>query len=434
MSGAPSDEDLVRQEFRHRRSNAANLTELPDFGPDSLARDGIVDIRLVRPDDTPPAFVIVLNGPAFVTDRTKPSPRAVIPFDDVALHELVQRCRDTWYAAVIDRKWRETGGWLNGLFKDRWFQAKIHQQAETLAAVGPEIANAGAELFAAIFDKGGADLANVAALLRDASARQDLTLTVYSDDCFVPWGMLYTGAPDTCDKHGFWGYRHIIEHSLDAFHPTVRLTVEDDKLQLGYCYDPPLARWVTAHVTALKTATNLRVVPRADYDTVRQAFQTVPYPDGLTHFYAHCKAAGRLGAQTIESPHIEIAGRPIRASDVMTWAPGKLGSQPFFLLSACEGGQLQTRFYASFTKPLLQREAKGLLGPQVEVPMVFAIDYAKRFLDALVTPRDGRPARIGEIVRQLARQYWDAHNNPLGLIYSLYRGADCFAAFGPKAP
>jgi hypothetical protein len=29
-------------------------------------------------------------------------------------------------------------------------------------------------------------------------------------------------------------------------------------------------------------------------------------------------------------------------------------------------------------------------------------------------------------LREVNREMWDKHNNPLGLIYSLYRGVNCF--------
>ena len=33
---------------------------------------------------------------------------------------------------------------------------------------------------------------------------------------------------------------------------------------------------------------------------------------------------------------------------------------------------------------------------------------------------------MGPLMREVNRAMWDTRNNPLGLVYSLYRGVDCF--------
>jgi hypothetical protein len=99
-------------------------------------------------------------------------------------------------------------------------------------------------------------------------------------------------------------------------------------------------------------------------------------------------------------------------------------------LNACQGAQLNSVFYQGFANTFLSRDASAVIGPQTEIPAVFAGEFARRFLDAFFAggrDRDGNLVRqVGSILWDLRREFLDRYNNPLGLLYSLYRGADVF--------
>jgi len=65
-----------------------------------------------------------------------------------------------------------------------------------------------------------------------------------------------------------------------------------------------------------------------------------------------------------------------------------------------------------------------LIGPQVDVPPLFAYEYAHRFFKEFLQ----HGTRIGDIVRNLARDLADGCENPLGIAISLYRGLDTHLA------
>ena len=48
------------------------------------------------------------------------------------------------------------------------------------------------------------------------------------------------------------------------------------------------------------------------------------------------------------------------------------------------------------------------------------------FFDKGEGKKDEGKRRLGPLLREVNREMWDKHNNPLGLIYSLYRGVNCF--------
>ena len=82
----------------------------------------------------------------------------------------------------------------------------------------------------------------------------------------------------------------------------------------------------------------------------------------------------------------------------------------------------------SFPMPCMG--ASGVIGPQIDIPAVFAAEYAMRFFKGLLGVDNGGPEPVGILMRRLAREFIDKHNNPLGLAYSLYRGMDCLVDWG----
>ncbi len=64
------------------------------------------------------------------------------------------------------------------------------------------------------------------------------------------------------------------------------------------------------------------------------------------------------------------------------------------------------------------------------VPAVFAGEFGNRFFTAFMQ-RIKPPPQAGLVLRDLTREMWN-RNNPFGLVYSLYAGADCHIRWGAE--
>ena len=89
-------------------------------------------------------------------------------------------------------------------------------------------------------------------------------------------------------------------------------------------------------------------------------------------------------------------------------------------MSSCEGGQLSTFHYTAFGRHLLDAGARCLIGPQIDLPRLFAAEFVKRVFERFLVPS----TPLGDVLRDVARDFAFQHGNPLGLIFSLYRGLD----------
>ena len=109
-----------------------------------------------------------------------------------------------------------------------------------------------------------------------------------------------------------------------------------------------------------------------------------------------------------------------------SWLPGRafLSTRPVVFINACQGGKMSSLFFESLGTTMLAKGANCVIGPQIDMPVLFAAEYATRLFDGFLIPGQ----RLGEIVLELTREFATRYRNPLGLTYSLYRGVDVYLA------
>lgn len=71
-------------------------------------------------------------------------------------------------------------------------------------------------------------------------------------------------------------------------------------------------------------------------------------------------------------------------------------------------------------RALVETGARGVLGPQIEMPQAFAAEYALEFLTRYLPGTD----TAGTVTHAVARHFADELRNPLGLAYALHCGMD----------
>jgi hypothetical protein len=375
-----------------------------------------------------------------------------------------------WYKEVVLRgvpgrnggaPTRVTGG---PPFTTHWDLSQSLSEEE-LKQIGARLACAGRNLFRYIFfETGRRKLVPIGEILQQRSREQPMVMTMTSDDLFVPWPLIYThpGPEKDLDKNGknfewmgFWGYRHVIEHDILGPEPDATLIAafrdarivpgRDRKVRVGFHADDGIDSEFDVTVVAdqrrfFTSLTGAETADRSTMAAVERAFRTRCFPDQITYFFCHHEGAGpteRLNrgksrlylhrARREEERHVVI-----EASDIENWLDHQtFRKPPFIFINGCEGGHMTTVNYQTLARALLEKGALGLLGPQVNLPIVFADEYARRFFSTFLKPNSGpsrKKVRVGELVRELAQEFLK-HRNPLGLVYSLYRGLDCYVGW-----
>jgi len=386
------------------------------------------------------------------------------------LFSRIITCRNVWYKEVVLRgvPGRYGGAPRRAIgrppFATQWDLSRTLKKGE-LERIGARLACAGRNLFRYIFfGKGRAKLAPIGESLQQRSREQPMVVTITSDHHFVPWSLIYThpGPGKDLDKNGknfdwmgFWGYRHIIEH--DTLGPdTDDLTpipsprdprIKPDsnrKVAVGFSADDgidlefDLTTAVADQRRFFALLAGAKATDRSTLAEVERAFRMRYFPDQITYFFCHHEGTGpseryNRGESRLYLRRARMEQERdvlIEAVDIENWLDHESFRRrpPFVFINGCEGGHMTTVNYQTLARILLDHGALGLLGPQINLPVVFAAEYARRFFSAFLDPASGSPpkkVRVGELVRDLAQQFLE-HHNPLGLVYSLYRGLDCY--------
>jgi hypothetical protein len=238
------------------------------------------------------------------------------------------------------------------------------------------------------------------------------------DDPKAPWSL-----------QGFWGYQHWIEHQFSRMRGESRIVVEDDTLHVGLNVDPRIddalgVPFVGDIVSFFQRAGGSACLVREKKHQLALAIKSTTFADQIIYFGCHGLVSGTVGASAAEA-HLRLGDDdPIFTSELSTWLnerpTGTLTTNPVVFVNACQGAQMSSSFSPSFGLEFMRHGANCLVGPQVDLPAGFAVIYATHLFEEFLKPG----TRLGDIVRNLARECAEIHHNPLGLTFAVYRGLD----------
>ncbi|MFD5915480.1 CHAT domain-containing protein [Kitasatospora sp. NPDC058201] len=287
-----------------------------------------------------------------------------------------------------------------------------------------ELAEEGRYLLETMLEGPDRNLAEFRAFLVGALTEEGPLRVSFDSDLHLPWPMMAVDSGPGEPWKDFLGHRHQVEQTGSSY----------QRIQVAH---PTRAR----AVTSLNTDATLESVGRAPEVrklleertelTVRtesarflEALAGAVLDEDLMYFWCH--------GQFVDNgtPFAQLAvrlsdTRDIDADLVRRQRRAHLDEpealfRPFVLLNACHAGQSAAAELEHLGRALVELGARGVLGPQIEIPQVFAAEYAFAFLDLYLTGE----FTAGEITRELARRFVDDYGNPLALTYSLHCGID----------
>jgi hypothetical protein len=415
----------------HTSVTVDHTNELRNISDYPYNRDRTIHIRYIK-EQGDCGYLVQAWGNAFPQDGGG-GYQGHIAVNVATVSSGINDLRTVWQQHVVEHSERRDG--RNCFpFVDDWdlsASADRHQFDD----IGLRLARAGYTLFSLLFLNGDPGLKEIADCLTQALRNGEHVVTMESDDLFVPWGMLYTppneadalwGPNATWSMQGFWGYRHLIEHNFSRtpgfdsriLIPTNRVIVGlnvDERVDDEY---PP----TPCVVPVIDFFTNrTHTVVRRTKDELAFALQDPKFADHITYFGCHAQISGIDGGHPAQA-YLKLGDdEEIYSTELLGWlSRGPLPTRPVVFVSACQGGQLSSLFYPAFGHHLLHYGARCLIGPQIDLPRAFAREYTTQLFSAFLQPG----TKLGDIVRTLARTFADNHHNPLGLIFSLYRGID----------
>lgn len=310
-----------------------------------------------------------------------------------------------------------------------------------LTRVGARLAEAGYVLFDLLFNSGDDDLAALGRRLATALRAGEQIITVISDSLYAPWAMLYVPPDpdipraeigDRWRSDGFLGYRHLVEHSVDAKPPSTRIAPGGRPPTIGLYSNtdldkPRMTRSKRSEPIVAPIKQALRALGPAtleEFKSRRELLGSISRADRSEHitcFVCHGEVS-RVDDRGPQRPSLIMTGdESVTVAEFESHARRATtldGS--VVLMAVCEGGRLGAFHFDSFPVLFHACGANCVLGPQIDVPVAFAREYTLALIAAFQRPR----TRLGDVVRNLARTYLDRHHTPLALAFALHRGLD----------
>ncbi len=317
------------------------------------------------------------------------------------------------------------------------YQAQIDIPPQVNQAVLVRLAKSGFRLYQRIFYGPAADAQSnlLGDRLRQMAQRETLKIQIFSQHFMLPWGILYMADefdPDQIDPELFLGLNHIIEHiplqpSMQvisgqvASDPTLTVSLNvntDIDQQMGV---PFIANQVDDW-QKISQSGGAQVLVRKTKEELTQALADVSTPDQILYFYCHAISKSlEEGGGPDASTLVLSGGGHLTLEDLNLFAPVKkvLPGAPLVFINACESAELSPLFYDGFVPYFMAKGARGVIGTECETPALFAAEWAKRFFNHFLTGKS-----LGQAFLDLRREFYDQHNNLMGLLYALYCDGD----------
>jgi hypothetical protein len=412
--------------------NIANSEKNPIASSDIISRLPINGMPV-----KPRSLTLVIQQSESKADLTMIGPVATQATMEVTPHDLsfqIEKLR----AALKQVVFYQDG---NG---NRVFQQDTHIENEEISRWAlKQLAQAGYLLYKNLFFGHNSQLDTIGTKLFELSRGSTLNIQIASNKFRFPWGALYLADedgydPDKVEWENFLGFKHIIEQVPFQY----KALVTDSRilsrpalnisLNLNQAVDIDFPQfhsvawqetyWQKVEALAAQQARPLAMTRRYTKSEFNAALRNKATQDQILYFFGH--AATSFGNLESDSELVLTDGG-ITLSD-LSLSTAELPNAPLVFLNACHGAELSPIYYGGFMEYFVAKGARGMIGTECEVPIVFATEWARRFFNRFLTGRQ----TLGEIFLDLRREFYQEDHNPLGLLYSLYCDADTRVAPG----
>lgn len=302
------------------------------------------------------------------------------------------------------------------------------------------LAKAGRALFRTIFfhDLASDDCKNLGKwLIAEANKPgPGFTMQILGEGFPIPWAALYLDPNIVWDENAlnwecFLGMKHVIEQMpLGGYGSDTRIVCVPPglavALNLNQDIDPTTQTDVVAQQSQYwqdRAAGNPVLALRTSTTTAQlvQALSNPDTVDQIIYFYCHAQAVGLVGGGPDASTLTMGRNDVITLGELKNRAPTEiiLRGAPLVFINACESAELSPSFYSGFVPYFMSKGARGVIGTECKVPVLFGAAWAKSFFEEFL-----QGASLGELVLMKRRDFFLRHNNLLGLLYGVYCNID----------
>ncbi len=297
-----------------------------------------------------------------------------------------------------------------------------------------ELASAGASIYEEFWEAGDDGARRLISLISSRLYDGEAKLAIESEEIHLPWNLLYATADSVQrvriaeleDRSGFWGLGNSIHQRYEAV-DRPRVPSQSSSTSIGLYRSPTIDQELEGEnlprlvekLEARLLAMNLAVSDTIGDNNLLKVDLRQKKARDLWCIVCHARFETRRVSrdQAILSFGTEKRA-DVSASDVRSWAQRRVVGSPVILLNCCGGGSIAGQTQTNFAKSFLGAGASCVIGPLVDIPSPFAVDFAEGLITSFRRGRSTADALTAAIKSQVI----DA-SNPLALLYSSYGSA-----------
>ncbi|MYV53354.1 CHAT domain-containing protein [Streptomyces sp. SID3212] len=353
--------------------------------------------------------------------------RANLHVSGTAIRHQADRLRGRWQDFVRHQPLEADGMPSGPLFP---FAAThdLRSLRSTVVPVIEELAEVGAYTLNRILAGTDSDLVRFREFLLGELRLEGLRIS-FDSDLSLPWPMFAVRTEDSATP-SFLGHRHEIEQtgaSYAPFHSPAVRPLPVTSLNTDLALDGVGRSQEVAELLGERSTLTVRT----HADDLLKSLSDAEFDEDLMYFWCH-GAFEEYGVH--RTVGVRLSDNKVIDADLVHQqreefrASGDSVFRPFVLLNACHAGvPTATAELEYLGRAFVEHGAAGVLGPQIEIPQIFASEYAHAFLDRYLTGAQ----TAGEICRALVRHFLDELHNPLALAYLLFCGIDSLLEIRP---
>jgi hypothetical protein len=252
---------------------------------------------------------------------------------------------------------------------------------------------------------------------------------VSGKDFSLPWEMIYTGDVRTAISFDyFWGMKHLITrtqeeaHSLDwpeiafSYKPTVGLLTNTEMDSVRNKELPYFEELGSSGRIDLKKLRALNPAPEKEIEEFNELRDF--WSKSLNVAQVACHAFYDVNNHD-RSSIVLSDGFPIRLGDMKTYGV-TINNRPLVILNACGAGNLAPLYTSNFVEMFLRQGALGVVATECILPQSFAADFTKQLYDCLLDETNKAAVYVAECLLATRRHFLEEHDDPTGLLYSMY--------------
>jgi hypothetical protein len=270
----------------------------------------------------------------------------------------------------------------------------------------------------------------LAAIEKVLGSSTNVSIEVASEEFFLPWELLY---PESLEKslsyEHFWGMNYVIsrvitttEHRPGAF--VIPVIFPPFTVGLLKCDGlPSVIKKEIPFFEKLEKDGKIVLFQLRALDPNPEKKQ-----EGIGEFKVFWKNGLKLAHFACHAFYDKISPNQSRIQlsekfrislqDMVTYDVD-ISGHPLIIINACETGNLNPLYTAHFVARFLKSGARGVVATECAVPDAFAADFAIELCTSLFA---GEP--LGKSLLATRRYFLEEHDNPSGLLYSMYASPD----------